>query len=412
VLPFSHFARVAESINGSTPWDDVLVLAAMGLAALMLGAVGFWRRDLTVGAWTRLWRRHGPREAAQEALGPGGEMAGRRSGRAAAPLVAIAVAAFACIALSAIALWTSDDLRHRVRSAVGVDALEVSGTLAEGSAPVSPSAAGQVVAVNVGVGDLVAEGDVLLVLTGAAESPVRVAAQEVLERAWSALDEVTSGAPTVSLQDLRAALDRATDAAEAAEMEWDRARRADQNPSRAADLETLAGLAQTARRIAVARLALAEGHLSDADVRAVETAVAEAQAYLDGTGAPLALHSIRASRAGTVTEVLVTPTETITAGRAAVRISEPGTLEVAVRVSGDDAARITIGDEADVEVSGFDEPFQGEVIEVARTGSRAAGATGQDSDEEEHPFVVRIAVNASGSELRPGTNVDVRIPLD
>lgn len=97
LFPFSYFVHVTEMLRGDAPWADILILVAMGLSTLVLAALGFQRRDLTVGAWP--WQR--PR--------PGG--APGRSRRPAVVTGVVTVVAIGVVALAAIAYRNDGELR-------------------------------------------------------------------------------------------------------------------------------------------------------------------------------------------------------------------------------------------------------------------------------------------------------------
>jgi ABC-2 type transport system permease protein len=406
LFPFHYFGSIAQSLTGDMPWADVLVLLAMGLGALLLGAVGFRGRNLTVGAWGWL---HAPGGRG----GPWDVGTLLHTRRVIVPLAVVGLAACACAGVGAIAWAGSDDVRQAVRDRLGLDGEDVvreSGDLVPGWVPVDAPAPGRVVAVEVTAGDVVAAGDVLVVLADPGEPALRVAAQDVLERAWTLLDELATGAPDAERPQLEAAIARAGTAAAAADRAWREARLGTGSAGSVDALETRAEFAWSAQRVAEARLALAEGDLSDADIAAVEAAVETARSYLRGSGAQPVLRPIPAPLGGTVGEILVLADAMVTEGQSLVRISDPDSFEVSIRVGESDAERMKAGSDADIEVDGFDDPFDGEVLEVFRAAAPAAGEDAEEADER--PFVVRIAVDDRGGDLEVGTSVEVRVALD
>lgn len=97
LFPFSYFGRFADALTGDVPWDDVLILMAMGAVFLALGAASFRARDLTVAAWP--WQRAQPADERSRPI----------SRYAVTGLVTV-VAAVA-IALAALAVSNDGDLR-------------------------------------------------------------------------------------------------------------------------------------------------------------------------------------------------------------------------------------------------------------------------------------------------------------
>lgn len=102
-FPFSYFRRIAESLTGEVPWEDVLVLVTMGLAFLVLGALSFVGRDLQVNAWP--WQRL--RSGAPLDRGRFGQALVRVA--AAIVVVAIAIGAVAYLNEADLALGSEDE---------------------------------------------------------------------------------------------------------------------------------------------------------------------------------------------------------------------------------------------------------------------------------------------------------------
>jgi len=371
--PFSYFDRVTEIIDGTTAWRDMAVLAVMGGAGLVLGALAFRRRDLTVGAWP--WQRPRPTAASSgltasgvAAPGSGAALRPPRSRRAVAALAAAGLLACGCLATALIALPAAEDLRSELRDrwasadeeagegaavdeaaaderAVGEDAVDKAvgdavavdeGAIDRGDpdedaaepeqpatpgVPVAAGEAGQLVALSVAAGDEVTAGEALAVVADAAADEQLLQAQRVLELAWAFLDDLAAGTPAVSRGALEADLESAVAAVEAAVLGRNEARAMGREQAELQALEIRLELARAARDVAAARRDLAEGRLSADHVQAALEAVDKAQARVDAAAGPVKLHTVAAPYAGTVTAVHVRPGDVVTANQTLLRIA-------------------------------------------------------------------------------------------
>lgn len=392
LFPFSYFSRVSELLTGDVPWDDVGALVAMGTVLLLVGALGFQRRDLTVGAW--------PWQGLSAGRTAGTGSAASRSRRVVASVAAVALLACGCVAVAVAAVAVSDDLRADVRDAIGLDeVVTLEGELEAGLVPAVAASEGRVQEVLVEVGADVEDGAALVLLAASDASEVRLEAQLLLEDAWTLLEELSAGEVAATRAELETAIEEARAQAADATRSWQDARAIGEGQARLDELGARSRLAEDAVRLAEARLALAEGRLEGADVAAVEEALASAQDRLGGDGGPVPLQSVRAPVAGRLDELLVAATETVTAGQTVARIAASEALHLVDTVSEEDAERIAPGMEVDVDVDGFDDPFSGAVLEVIR----------RDADDRYH---VRVAVADPTGELEPGRAAEARLELD
>ncbi len=406
LFPFYYFARVTEMLAGEVPWEDILILLAMAVVPLVLGAVGFQFRDVTLGAWP--WQQ--PRFSAR---GPDGTRRSISSGRTAVPLAIATMAAAGCLAVAAIALVASDDLRADVRERLGIDDEDVitaSGELMDSEFDVEAGASGTVVAVHGTAGDTVAESDVLVELADETWPTLAVDAREVVDQTWVLVTEYYTGLSrpgdtTASLED---AVDKTADAARSADRALSDAQSSGDRTVPIELLEAQADVAAARLRVAIARLALAEDRLSVDDVQAVVAAVGKVKPLSERDYSP-ELNSVRAGVAGTVTAVLVGLDDYVSPGQTVARMALPDLLTLLIRISDDDADGIEVGDSVEIDVDDFEDPFEGEVVEMFEVEPTTEGDGADDGDGEGLTYGVRITVDNPKGLLEAGMRAEVRI---
>jgi len=193
-----------------------------------------------------------------------------------------------------------------------------------------------------------------------------------------------------------------------ARLELARARLADARD----DLERKTKLAESrlvsTREVEVAQTAYA---VAEAEYRAAEHAVAEAQALLEAARDDLNKTVITSPMSGTVTSLNVEEGEIVITGTmnnpgtVIMTISKLDTMEVRAQIDETDVTKVAVGQKAEITVDAFpDTILQGVVSSVgssARTGASPLG--------ERATFEVRIRILDSMPGLRPGmtTTVDI-----
>jgi len=200
----------------------------------------------------------------------------------------------------------------------------------------------------------------------------------VLDDAWALYDELAAGATTVVAARLRPAVERADAAATSADRAWRDAQGTTLNADQVAELEAHSDLSWASLRIAQARLALANERLSDAHLQYVDAAIAQAQSVLHGSLASVRTSIIAAPKDGSVAALLVRPGDVVTAGQTVAMIAGREPLIVSIRVSADDADRLSVGQLAEIDADGFDDPFDGEVQAVVDVAQVAAAGSAAD----------------------------------
>jgi HlyD family secretion protein len=178
----------------------------------------------------------------------------------------------------------------------------------------------------------------------------------------------------------------------------------------AASLAGQVEVAEANARIAQANLDRAlrlveRGFISKADIdrltatRDAERArVAVARAQLGETRARNARLTITAPEAGLVLARAVEPGQVVTGGSAVLfRIAKGGEMEMVVRLSEDDLAKLSVGVRAEVTPVGSDRAFNGQVWQVSPV-----------VDEADRQGIARIALNYAPG-LRPGGFASARI---
>lgn len=182
-------------------------------------------------------------------------------------------------------------------------------------------------------------------------------------------------------------------------------------------------------RSAVAGVEAAESNLEGArqSSRAAEFGVRNAEASLKELNTSLRRTSIYAPRSGIVSRLSVEKGERVVgtiqmSGTEMMRIADLSKMEVQVDVNENEVTKLSLGDEADVEIDAYiGKKFKGVVSEIANTASNAFGATGQVvlSSDQATNFVVKIRLDAASyadliqkgkpHPFRPGMSASVDI---
>jgi HlyD family secretion protein len=186
--------------------------------------------------------------------------------------------------------------------------------------------------------------------------------------------------------------------------------------------------AEAAMSAADASLRAAESTISSAraNVSAAESGISSAQARLRELRTSLNKTVITAPVSGIISKLNVERGERVVgtlqmAGTEIMRIANFSSMEVQVDVSENDILKVSVGDEADIEVDAYlGRKFKGKVSEIANSASNV-GATGQASlnTDQVTNFTVKIRVDATSYAdlmqtgqrypFRPGMSASVDI---
>jgi len=133
------------------------------------------------------------------------------------------------------------------------------------------------------------------------------------------------------------------------------------------------------------------------EVSILEARIAAAQAALDST-------QIRASTAGTVTELSVQAGDKVSPGSLAVRIDNLDRLLVDVNVSEVDINRIKVGEEVNLTFDAImEQEYHGLVSEVAQVGSINQGVV---------EFLVTVELTDADENVKPGMTAAINIIVE
>lgn len=145
--------------------------------------------------------------------------------------------------------------------------------------------------------------------------------------------------------------------------------------------------------------------LEGAERRSQEAAYHRAQEAVKLAEQNLAQFVVPARIDGQVMAVQISAGDVTSPGQHLITIGDPHQLEVKVGIGEYDAARVTKGQEVQIEAAAFPErQFQGQVVEVSQ---KAFINKNTQSQQVEIP--VRIAVDSEQKGLLPGFTVDVKI---
>lgn len=199
-----------------------------------------------------------------------------------------------------------------------------------------------------------------------------------------------------------------------------------------AEFETsLSSLRTTESALAAADAALraSEGNLSgaQANVQAAESGIVSAQARLKELQSSLDKTIITAPVGGIISKLNVERGERVVgtlqmAGTEVLRIANLNSMEVQVEVSENDILKVSLGDEADIEVDAYvGRLFKGKVSEIASSANNitsSAAASSLNTDQVTN-FIVKIRINPDSyadltrngaqSPFRPGMSASVDI---
>jgi len=299
---------------------------------------------------------------------------------------------------------TSDDVR-----------LFASGTVEATEADLGFQAPGRVAAIDVREGDRVADGQAIARLDASELEAARDAAAAQVTAAEARLTEMRRGARPQELAQAEAALRSATQRAEDARRDAQRAARLFEGGAvsqQAVDkASTALEVAEAVQEQAEEALALVrEGPRQEA-IAAQTAMVGQARANLARTEATLEYASIQAPFPGIVTVRHREPGEAVGPGAPVVTLLDPEDRWVRIYVREDEIGRVDIGMEADIVSDTYpDEIYGGEVIFI---GSEAEFTPRNvQTAEERIKLVYPVKVRITGDpqfHLKPGIPADVTL---
>jgi len=192
---------------------------------------------------------------------------------------------------------------------------------------------------------------------------------------------------------------------------------------------------QTLGRVESAQASIrsAESNIKSAEESALgaEYSVKSSEAVLKELRTNLGRTSIKAPSSGIITSLSVEKGERVVgtaqmAGTEIMRVSDLNSMEVQVEVSENDILKVSMDDEAEIEVDAYlDKIFKGRVSEIANSATNVAGTTSASANlntDQVTNFIVKIRIDpvsykdleSQGIEyvFRPGMSASVAIITD
>lgn len=293
------------------------------------------------------------------------------------------------------------------------DRLAASGTVEATEADLGFQVPGRVLEIGPREGDQVARGQELARLDLAELEAARGAASAQLTAAQSRLSELRRGARPAELAQAEAAVRSATQRAEEARRDAERARALFEGGAvsrQALDrAETALEVAEAAREHAEQALSLVREGPRRETIEAQAALVEQARANLARTEATLANGVVTAPFAGRVTLRHREPGETVSPGAPVLTLLDPDDRWVRIYVRGDQIGRVQLGMRAEITSDTYpDRVYGGEVVFI---GSEAEFTPRSVQTEEErtklvYPVKVRITDDPD-FHLKPGIPADV-----
>jgi len=293
--------------------------------------------------------------------------------------------------------------------------IAASGTVEATEADLGFQLAGRVLEVGPREGDVVSGGQELARLDLADLEAARAAAVAQVDAAEARLSELRRGARPEELAQAEAAAHAATERADDARRNAERARRLFEGGAvsrQALDAaETALQVAEAAQAQADQALAMVRQGPRAETIRAQEAVVAQARANLSRADASLANGVISAPFPGRITVRHREPGETVTPGVPVLTLLDPEDRWVRIYVREDQIGAVQVGMAATIVSDTYpDKVYPGEVTFI---GSEAEFTPRNVQTTEEriklvYPVKVRIA-DDPGFELKPGIPVDVTL---
>ncbi len=314
------------------------------------------------------------------------------------------------IVVAAVATWL---VLRQGNGAAGT--LFASGTVEGTEADLGFQVAGRVVEVGPHEGDAVTAGERVALLDTAQLGAARAAAEAQLAAAQARLTELQRGARPEEIAQARAAVRSATQRAEEARRDAERADRLYQGGAvsqQARDkASTASDVADAALDQAQQALALVRAGPRTEVILAQRALVQHARANVERAAAALDDGIIRAPFAGVVTVRHREPGETVSPGAPILTVLDPDDRWVRIYVREDEVGRVHLGEKATITSDTYpDHKYGGTVIFI---GSQAEFTPRNVQTQKEriklvYPVKVRITGDP-GFELKPGIPADVTL---
>ena len=311
------------------------------------------------------------------------------------------------IALTAVGAW------YVTRGDDGADTLSASGTVEATTADLGFELPGRVAAITVEEGDTVSAGQELARLDTRELEAALEAARARLATVEARLDEVLAGARPQEIASAEAALRSATQRAETARRDLERARTLFEGGaiSRQAldQAQTAVEVAESAHVQARESLELLREGARSETIQAQRAQVAQARADVTRTEATLANAVVTAPMAGLVTRRHRQRGETVAPGAPVVTLLDRSDRWVRIYVREDQIGRVRIGMRASIASDTYpDRRYEGRVVFI---GSEAEFTPRNIQTEAERTkLVYPVKVRITGDEahvLKPGLPADV-----
>jgi HlyD family secretion protein len=316
----------------------------------------------------------------------------------------------ALILVAALVTWLV--LRNGSGSA---GALFASGTVEGTEADLGFQVPGRVAEVGPHEGDAVSAGEQVAVLDTAELGAAHAAAEAQLAAAQARLAELERGSRPEEVAQARAGVRSATQRADEARRDAERAARLYQGGAisqQARDRATTAkDVSEAALDQAQQALALVRAGPRTEVIRAQRAMVEQARANLERARAALDNAVIHAPFAGVVTVRHREPGETVSPGAPVLTVLDPNDRWVRIYVREDEVGRVHLGEKATITSDTYpDRKYQGTVIFI---GSQAEFTPRNVQTQKEriklvYPVKVRITGDP-GFDLKPGIPADVTL---
>lgn len=296
----------------------------------------------------------------------------------------------------------------------GSATIEASGFLEARTYRVVSLAQAQVESVDVGAGDEVDLGQVLVTLDLTALEAQRQAAAAGLTQAEAALDRLERAPTEAEVDALQAALDAAQVDLQSSETTLEQLEDAysgGQPPDRLRiPAQSAVDAAQATVDLAQARLDQAQAGARAEELRAAQAAVDAAQATLEMAELQLELAQGTAPVDGVVQQVGPRADEWVSQGSLLATVADTRQLYVIVYLGQEQVARIQPGDTTEVRVDAYpDQVFDGEVTWIADQAQFTPTTVQTMQERVSLVYAVRIEVDNTDGSLIAGLPADVMI---
>ena len=323
------------------------------------------------------------------------------------------------------------------RASADNGALSASGTIEVTQINIAPELGGRVQAVNVGEGDVVKAGDVLIefddaLLTaqrGQAEAAL-AAAQAGLSAAQAARDAAAANyallqagpsaeqlavaqtgvdAAQTTVDGLQSMYDDLPEAVQDTQTGRELKLKLDQAKAALATARAHYDLAKAGPRSEQLEAAKAQRDAADAQRRVVQAQVEAAQAALDVLDVQLGKLKLASPVDGVVTSRVIEPGEVASPGATLLVIGELSDLTITVYVPEDRYGEIALGGTAQVSVdSSPGEKFTATVTHIADQAEFTPRNVQTAEGRKTTVFAVRLSINKADGKLKPGMPADVK----